>query len=83
MRDNIGPKAVARDLRDAAVVIARYAPRLPGIAEKFVIEADRDRSLDRASPAPSPNGFWAALGGGVAGGAVVAGGLWLYATMVS
>jgi ubiquinone biosynthesis protein len=49
MRDNLGPQAVARDLRDAVVVLARYAPRLPGIAEKFVIRADRDPELDAAA----------------------------------
>jgi ubiquinone biosynthesis protein len=77
MRDNLGPKAIARDLRDAAVVIARYAPRLPGIAEKFVIAADRDRTPP--APQPAPNGFWTAFAAGVAGGAAVAVGFWLHA----
>lgn len=80
MRDNLGPKAIARDLRDAAVVIARYAPRLPGIAEKFVIAADRERR-DAPPPPRQPNLFWASLGGGLAGGAAVAGGLYLYLTL--
>jgi ubiquinone biosynthesis protein len=76
MRDNLGPRAIARDLRDAAVVIARFAPRLPGIAEKFVIAADRDRMPP--PPQPAPTGFWTAFAAGVAGGAVVAVGFWLH-----
>ncbi len=36
IRENLGPRAVARDLRDAAITLARYAPRLPGLAERLV-----------------------------------------------
>jgi ubiquinone biosynthesis protein len=66
MRENLGPKAVARDLRDAAVTLARYAPRLPGLAEKLVMGAEA------APPPPPPPGasaraaFAAGLGGGLA-----------------
>jgi ubiquinone biosynthesis protein len=48
IRDNLGPRAVARDLRDAAVVLARYSSRLPGLAEKFIIAAERGGELDTA-----------------------------------
>jgi ubiquinone biosynthesis protein len=69
MKDNLGPKAIAKDLRDAALVLARYAPRLPGIAEKFVIAADRPTE----PPAPRLSKAWpyavATLAGGAAGGA--------------
>jgi ubiquinone biosynthesis protein len=78
MRDNLGPKAVARDLRDAAIVLARYTPRLPGIAENIVIAADTRRS--EPEPPRLPNLFLASLGGGLAGGAAVAAGVWLYLT---
>ena len=71
MRENLGPKAVARDLRDAAVVLARYAPRLPGIAEKFVIAADKQLEDDKIEVRASR--AWpyavATLAGGAAGGA--------------
>jgi ubiquinone biosynthesis protein len=78
MRDNLGPKAVARDLRDAAIVLARYTPRLPGIAENIVIAADTRRR--EPEPPRLPNIFLASLGGGLAGGAAVAAGVWLYLT---
>ncbi len=70
MRDNLGPKAVARDLRDAALTLARYAPRLPGIAERFVLRA----SEDPAPPPPAPRGVGAAalLAAGAAGGLAAA-----------
>ena len=77
MRDNLGPKAVARDLRDAAVTLARYAPRLPGIAEKFVIAADR--GFEDAPP-PRTRSVWpyalATLTGGVIGGLAAAVAFW-------
>jgi ubiquinone biosynthesis protein len=76
MKDNLGPKAVAKDLRDAALVLARYAPRLPGIAEKFVIAADRPPE----PPAPRLSKAWpyavATLAGGAAGGAAATLLLW-------
>jgi len=75
IRDNLGPRAVARDLRDAAVVLARYSSRLPGLAEKFVIAADRGAPANGVAR-PKP-GFAAAAAiavlGGLAGGAAVAG----------
>ncbi len=80
MRDNLGPKAVAKDLRDAAIVLARYAPRLPGIAEKFVIRADADPELDSAVRLKSA--VWpyalAAIAGGAVGGAAAAFGIWWF-----
>ena len=77
MRDNLGPKAVARDLRDAALTIARYAPRLPGIAERIVIAASRENFERSVSlpPAP-PSRLGASFLGGLAGGAAVAAGLY-------
>jgi len=77
MRDNLGPKAVARDLRDAVVVLARYAPRLPGLAEGLIRAADA-RSVAEAADqsgrdkgAARRAGLWGALAGAAATGAAV------------
>ena len=40
IRENIGPKAFARDLARTAVVLARFGPRLPQLAEKLLVEQD-------------------------------------------
>ncbi|TVQ58067.1 MAG: 2-polyprenylphenol 6-hydroxylase [Rhodobacteraceae bacterium] len=78
IRDNLGPKAIARDIRDAAIVLARYAPRLPGIAEKFVIAADQDRTV-KPAPAEARSRLAAAVASGAAGGLAAAGAaLWAF-----
>ncbi|MGF1660397.1 MAG: 2-polyprenylphenol 6-hydroxylase [Rubrimonas sp.] len=84
MKDNLGPKAALRDLRTAAVTIARYVPRLPGIAEQFVIAAQREPG---PPPQPAPAGGGIAAGlvggllGGLLGGAGVAGAIWAFYTL--
>lgn len=70
MRDNLGPKAVARDVRDAVLTLARYAPRLPGIAEKFVLAADQEAT--RPAPPPRPPGPLALVAAGLIGGLAAA-----------
>jgi len=80
MRDNLGPRAIARDLRDAAMVLARFAPKLPGIAEKFL----QAQEAGEIPPLPVPGArrvALAAFGGGVAGGAAALLGLWLFHTL--
>lgn len=67
MRDNLGPKAVARDVRDALLTLARYAPRLPGIAEKFVLAADQEAPPPPPAAAGAP-GVVALVAAGVIGG---------------
>jgi ubiquinone biosynthesis protein len=65
MRENLGPKAVARDLRDAAVTLARFAPRLPALAERAVIGAETEpRPPERRGDAR--RAFAAGVGGGLA-----------------
>jgi ubiquinone biosynthesis protein len=70
MRDNLGPKAVARDVRDAVLTLARYAPRLPGIAEKFVLAADQEAT--QPPPPARPPGPLALVAAGIVGGVVAA-----------
>ncbi len=57
--DNLGPKAIARDLAATAKVLARFGPRLPALAEAALINLNKP-------PEPSPNNFgnliWALCG---------------------
>ena len=48
VRDNVGPKALARDLGRTARVLARFGPRLPGLVEAALI-----RQADPPKP-PAP-----------------------------
>ncbi|MFN3615896.1 MAG: 2-polyprenylphenol 6-hydroxylase, partial [Rubrimonas sp.] len=46
IRENLGPRAVARDLREAAVKLARVSPRLPDLADRLVRLADSRAEAD-------------------------------------
>jgi len=76
IRKSIGPQAVARDLAQTARVLTRFGPRLPGLVESALI-AQADARNEKPEP-KSRAWIWALLGG-IAIGAVVAGGLeyWL------
>ncbi|MFT6774190.1 MAG: ubiquinone biosynthesis protein [Paracoccaceae bacterium] len=65
MRDNLGPKAVLRDAKATAAVLARFGPRMPEIAERAL-----KRLSEPERPAPGPAGPSAAL---LIGGALAAG----------
>jgi len=77
IRTSIGPRALARDLRGTLEVLARFGPKLPGLAEAALI-----RQTNPAPP-PTPQRPWrqavlmalgAALGaGGVAIGLILGG----------
>ncbi len=47
IRQNIGPRALARDLRRTAEVIGRFGPRLPSIAEALLVR--------QSAPPPPPS----------------------------
>ncbi|MBV7407748.1 2-polyprenylphenol 6-hydroxylase [Maritimibacter sp. DP1N21-5] len=62
---SIGPKAMLADLAKTLRVLARFAPRLPDIAEDLLIkQAEPPRELDRARPLRAMGYF--ALGGALA-----------------
>ncbi|HEU0222983.1 MAG TPA: 2-polyprenylphenol 6-hydroxylase [Paracoccaceae bacterium] len=69
IRDNLGPRAVMRDLVKTARVLSRFGPRLPALAERLLIEGN-----NRPNPAPEARRWlaWAwgalALGAGIAAG---------------
>ncbi|MBM3613679.1 MAG: 2-polyprenylphenol 6-hydroxylase, partial [Alphaproteobacteria bacterium] len=68
VRDNVGPKALARDLGRTARVLARFGPRLPGLVEAALI-----RQADPPKP-PAPvraRRLRSAAVGAVLGGAAV------------
>jgi ubiquinone biosynthesis protein len=50
MRDNLGPAALLRDLGATVQVLARFGPRLPGLAEKLLVRLSEEDS----PPAPNP-----------------------------
>lgn len=50
IRDSIGPRAVLRDAVKTLQVLARFGPRLPAMAEEFLV-----RQSDTAPEAPRPS----------------------------
>lgn len=69
MRDNLGPRAVLRDTRDAVIALSRIGPRLPELAERLV------RLAEAPAPAPPETGWrwgwlvWLAVGAAIGAGA--------------
>jgi ubiquinone biosynthesis protein len=69
IRENIGPKALVRDLIRTAQVVSRFGPRLPQLAEALLI-----RQTEEAEPADRPSMLrtlmLVGLGAGLAGAAM-------------
>ncbi|MGC8201105.1 2-polyprenylphenol 6-hydroxylase [Aliiroseovarius sp. PTFE2010] len=54
VKQNIGPKAMARDLARTAQILARVGPRLPELAEQMLIKLSQEEN-----PQPESNGsYW-------------------------
>ncbi len=70
IKQNLGPRALARDLKKTAQVLARFGPRLPALVESALI-----RQAEPPRPAPAPSALrplaWGA-GGAIIGAAAVA-----------
>ncbi len=64
IKDNVGPKALLRDLQKTALVLARFGPKLPRLVEAQLLQ----HSKTRVHPV-----FWVLLGGGLALAGVVLG----------
>ena len=71
IRDNLGPKSVLRDTRDAVIALSRIGPRLPELAERLVRLAERE---EEEAPKPDRGFGWAWLLIGAAAGAA---GVWM------
>jgi ubiquinone biosynthesis protein len=63
--ENIGPKALIRDLAKTARVLSRFGPRLPELAEA-ALTREAQRSEMRPEPAPSRKGLYIAAGAALA-----------------
>jgi ubiquinone biosynthesis protein len=74
IKENVGPRALLRDLAVTAKVLARFGPKLPQLAEAALI-----RQTEQPAPPPRPSRLWPlawmALGAGLAAAAAVLGGL--------
>ncbi|TCO73536.1 2-polyprenylphenol 6-hydroxylase [Rhodovulum euryhalinum] len=70
IKENIGPKALLRDLTRTARVLARFGPRLPELAESALIRQSNPDPAPSRAPALHP-ALWVGLGA-VAGGMAVA-----------
>lgn len=71
IRENIGPKAILRDLVKTMRVVSRFGPRLPGLVEAALIR-------QAVKPAPRrERGRKRKLGWGLVAAALVAGSVWL------
>ena len=71
IHDNVGPRALARDLIRTARVLSRFGPRLPHLAEAALIRLSAE-----PGPSPRPSRWrslgWMALGAGLALAALLA-----------
>ena len=74
MKDNLGPKAVKRDLEATLKVLSRFGPRMPEMAEKLLTKLaegepieveDQGRELRRAIAVGVVAGLLGGLGGAV------------------
>ena len=71
MKENLGPKAIARDLGRAALTLSSLGPRLPEAAERIVMMFG-EAGEPAARPQPRAS-LWPALLAGLLGGAAGAG----------
>ncbi|KAF0675944.1 2-polyprenylphenol 6-hydroxylase [Profundibacterium mesophilum] len=68
IRDNVGPKALLRDLTRTAQVLSRFGPKLPHLAEEALMRASQRREPERRRPRWQAAGL---VGLGAAGAAVL------------
>jgi len=52
IKQNIGPKALARDLATTARILARFGPRLPQLAEAALLAQANPQRPERRNPWP-------------------------------
>ncbi len=77
IRRNLGPRALARDLRQTAMVLARFGPRLPVLVERALIQQMAEEAIDEAVGGRRWIG-WTSLGA-VGGAALALLGAWMLA----
>ncbi|RVV97947.1 2-polyprenylphenol 6-hydroxylase [Mesobaculum littorinae] len=62
IRENLGPKAMMRDLGRTARVLSRLGPRLPQIAEDLLMAETRRHDLERHPNRRRRPAFWPSVG---------------------
>ncbi|MXQ08190.1 2-polyprenylphenol 6-hydroxylase [Alphaproteobacteria bacterium GH1-50] len=72
IKQSIGPKALARDLGRTAIVLSRFGPKLPQIAEAMLVRQSM-RSEDSTPERRIHPALWVGLGGALVGAGVVIG----------
>ncbi|KJZ21137.1 2-polyprenylphenol 6-hydroxylase [Loktanella sp. S4079] len=75
IKQSIGPKALMRDLSKTAMVLARFGPQLPRIAEEALIRRNNP------TPPPRPTTLGQQLTWMAFGGALVGVGVWISALL--
>lgn len=70
IRDNLGPKAMLRDLTRTVAVLSRFGPLLPEMAEAALVKANAPQDADRNFGARLPWWGWLTAGALLAGGAL-------------
>ncbi|WP_114964749.1 2-polyprenylphenol 6-hydroxylase [Alkalilacustris brevis] len=76
IRENLGPRAMLRDLSRTAHVLARFGPRLPDLLERRL-----QQQFDDTPPAPAPARALRPLGWVMLGAALTAAGVWIGAAL--
>lgn len=71
IKKSIGPKALIKDLGKTAMILARFGPQLPRLAEEALIR------LNNPPPPPKPQRRIARLSWMALGGVLVGGGIWI------
>ena len=66
IRQSLGPRALARDLKKTAMVLGRFGPRLPVLVERALVQQMSDER-EREDAARTRGRFRWAFGGGVVG----------------
>ncbi|PRY77590.1 ubiquinone biosynthesis protein [Yoonia maritima] len=75
IKQSIGPKALLRDLGKTAMVLSRFGPQLPRLAEEALIRRNNPQ------PQPKPPSLAHQLGWMTLGGALVGAGVWISALL--
>ena len=65
IKENIGPKALLRDLAKTVTVVARFGPKLPGLVEAALMRQAELSDEDAKRPSRRSSVFWMATGAAV------------------
>jgi len=69
IKDNLGPRAIARESQAALKTLSRIGPRLPELAERLVVAAERQQD-ETPEPDDPPSRWPYVVVGAIAGAAI-------------